>query len=66
VFRSKIRDVTALFNLPKKVAAGNAGAAAELEQQLQRAQQQAEREQKRAQQLEQQLKVGLVQQGPHC
>lgn len=61
-----MRDVTALFNLPKKVAVGNAGAAAELEQQLQKAQKQAEREAQRAQQLEQQLKVGVAWQGPHC
>lgn len=56
--RAKARDVTALFNLPKKVAAGSAGSAVELEQQLQQAQQQAEREHQRARQLEQQLQVG--------
>jgi hypothetical protein len=56
--RAKARDVTALFNLPKKVAAGSAGSAVELEQQLQEAQQQAEREHQRARQLEQQLQVG--------
>jgi hypothetical protein len=55
--RAKMGDITALFNLPKKVAAGSGAAAAELEQQLQKAQDQARREHERAQQLEQEMKV---------
>jgi hypothetical protein len=55
--RAKIGDITVLFNLPKKVAAGTGAAAAELEQQLQKAQDQARREHERAQQLEQEMKV---------
>lgn len=54
---SRVRDITALFNLPKKVAAGRGAAAGELEQQLQKAQQLAKQEQQRAQQLEERLQV---------
>lgn len=55
--RARMGDITALFNLPKKVAAGSGATAAELEQQLQKAQDQARRERERAQQLEQEMKV---------
>lgn len=60
VCRARVRDITALFNLPKKVAAGTGGAAVELEQQLQKAQQLAQKEHQRAAELEVQLQVGAA------
>lgn len=55
-----MRDVTALFGLPKKVAAGTGGAAIELEQQLQKAQQLAQKEHQRAAELEMKLQVSCL------
>lgn len=52
-----MRDITPLFNLPKKVSAGIGNSAAALEQQLRSAQQKAQQEQQRRRELEARLKV---------